>query len=93
MNTEKLPELCLSIEPGNPCHVTLLKRGEVGYWDRGVFPTPEDARQHVDETNARLGVTKLQEECMLNGSLFGFDVPAADPDFMEADAAARRKQA
>jgi hypothetical protein len=93
MNTEKLPEICLSIRPGYQTNAMLLKRGEVGYWDRGTFPTPQSAREYVDDWNTRMGVTKLQEECMLNGSLFGFDVPGADPDYMAADAEKQRTQA
>ena len=39
----------------------------------------EESRALVDEYNRKLGVTKPQEEAMKAGSMFGFQVHAADP--------------
>ena len=37
------------------------------------------------EYNAKLGVSRAQEEAMKAGSMFGFQVPAADPRNYDAD--------
>jgi hypothetical protein len=57
-----------------------LKRGETGYYKTDIpYSTKEDARELVSEYNGKLGVTKAQEEAMRAGSMFGFQVPGADP--------------
>ena len=45
----------------------------------------EDARTLVDEYNGKLGVTKAQEEAMKTGSMFGWNVPGADPKNYDMD--------
>lgn len=56
-------------------------RGERGYWPgTGPFPDEKTAFDFVNERNALIGVTPYQREAMLNGSLWGWDVPGADPD-------------
>jgi len=50
----------------------MLRRGERGFWHMPQIKDP-------DEWNARHGVTKAQVEAMRCGSIFGFDVPGADP--------------
>ena len=60
--------------------IVIYKRGETGYYKTDIpYTTKEDARALVDEHNARGGVSKAQEAAMAAGSMFGFDVPAADP--------------
>lgn len=49
----------------------LLKRGERGYWIvEGMDP---------DAFNKQRGISHAQVEAMVAGSMFGFDVPGADP--------------
>ena len=60
--------------------VIIIKRGESGYYTC-EYSTDDKAfnRAMVDDRNSNLGVSKAQVEAMLAGSMFGWDVPAADP--------------
>lgn len=74
-----LPKQCYSTlaETGE---IIILKRGESGYYKTDIPSTSaEDSRALVDEYNRKLGVSKAQEYAMKAGSMFGFQVPAADP--------------
>lgn len=74
-----LPEQCYSalLDTGA---VVILKRGETGYYKTDIpFQDKEAAKQLVAEYNEKLGVTKAQSEAMKAGSMFGFEVPGADP--------------
>ena len=50
----------------------IIKRGELGYY-------PSQSHRAPEELNADLEVTPAQAEAMLVGSMFGWDVPGADP--------------
>lgn len=45
----------------------------------------EDAKHLVDSYNQTLGVSKAQQAAMQAGSMFGFQVPAADPKNYDAE--------
>jgi hypothetical protein len=74
-----LPDFCYSISPSTD-DIIIIKCGERGYY-RCEYTTSdvEYNREYAKDANIRLGVTKAQEEAMYNGSLFGWDVPAAKP--------------
>jgi hypothetical protein len=78
-----LPEACFSILPSEG-KLIYIKRGELGYypsnWDTGVA---EDNRKLADYHNEKNGVTKAEEEAMLVGSMFGWDVLGANPKHYE----------
>jgi hypothetical protein len=75
---EGLPEVCAARNPHDNSPV-LLKRGESGFWPMtATNVTPE-------ECNKAWGVTKAQVEAMLAGSLFGWHVPGADPQYYNED--------
>lgn len=78
---QKLPQMCLtrSKETGA---VIAIRRGELGYYPIETHLTPE-------EFNARRGISAEQVEAMENGSVFGWEVPGADPDNVRALRAAR----
>ena len=72
MRTEKLPEYCYArlISDNSPIKII---RGESGY-----YPQPEYF--DVEKLNRLSNVTPEQQEAMLVGSMFGWDVPGANPD-------------
>lgn len=74
-----LPEVCYSILPSSG-DVIIIKHGESGYY-RCEYSTEDKAfnREFANDRNANLGVSKAQIEAMLVGSMYGWDVPGADP--------------
>lgn len=74
-----LPEVCYSILPSTG-DVIIIKHGESGYY-RCEYSTEDKVfnREFANDRNANLGVSKAQIEAMLAGSMYGWDVPAADP--------------
>lgn len=75
---KKLPKLCASRLPSTDEPI-LIRRGVKGYWKA---PRRD---LDVDRFNARHGVTKGQEAAMLIGSMYGWEVPGADPDIWDAE--------
>lgn len=79
-NFEKLPETCFSV-----CEytgkLTVIKRGENGYHN-SVLDTGdvEKNRKVAIQKNLQHGVSGAQRYAMEAGSIFGWGVPAADPD-------------
>lgn len=67
-----------------------IMKGERGYrsWSQSSSD-PAENRQMVNEQNQSMGVTRQQEEAMLAGSLFGWNMPAAKPWNYELDGKSR----
>lgn len=80
-----LPELCYAIHPSNDRMVTILKNGESGYWEYAEL-SADRAKAMVDRRNEALGVTPATREAMQAGSLFGWNLPIADPKHHETAA-------
>ena len=60
--------------------IILIDKGESGYVCTEIQPDDGQTRQQaVDSINEALGVTKAQAAAMVAGSMFGWEVPAADP--------------
>lgn len=84
-NDNLLPDSCFvfiaSNGPGK--YIGMVKRGERGYYQTDYdFEDKEMAIATVDFMNDKLNVTKLQAECMYNGSLFGWETPGANPEWL-----------
>jgi hypothetical protein len=80
-----LPEQCYSLLPSTG-ELILVKRSEADYHHiDSQINGPEDSRKFADKMNGKLGVSKAQEAAMLTGSLFGWQVPGADPKSYNED--------
>jgi len=71
---EGLPEFCYSKEPLSG--KTIILRGQDGYNNL------ENGYEELnpEEMNVKLGITKAQIAAMLTGSMFGWNVPGANPE-------------
>lgn len=70
-NRTKLPLFAATRLPSDESPI-IVKFGEIGYW-------PLEGCT-VEQFNEIHGVSLAQAAAMLNGSMFGWDIPAADPD-------------
>lgn len=76
-----LPELCFSTLPGAG-DLICIKRGETGYYPSNWnTDDPAHNRELADYNNHRLGISYAMEQAFLTGSMSGWDVPGADPQF------------
>ena len=74
-----LPELCFSTLKSTG-QIICIKRGETGYYPAAGSSLDKEANiEAADSYNERLGVTPAQRQAMEVGSMFGWDVPGADP--------------
>lgn len=75
---QNLPEKCYGVLASTN-ELIVIKRGQSGYYPQ----RPENAPwgvENVDILNERMGVTKGQRVAMEMGSMFGWDIPASNPD-------------
>ena len=78
-----LPELCFSTLKSTG-QLICIKRGETGYYPAAGSSLDKEANiEAADSYNERLGVTPAQRQAMEVGSMFGWDVPGADPTSYE----------
>lgn len=77
----RLPELCYSVL-NTTNEIIVVKRGETGYYRTDYEPAKDRkaAEEWCDLLNEQLGVTKPQRKAMEVGSMWGWDVPGANPD-------------
>lgn len=75
-----LPESCYSYLRTTG-EVIIIARGEPGYYPTDFSSDDKEFnKQLVEEYNAKCGITKAQVAAMEAGSMFGWDVPGADPN-------------
>lgn len=76
----KLPDACYSTSDYSG-EVILIKKGETGYYSTPYSdPDRNKNREIADLLNAQLAVSRAQEQAMKAGSIFGWNIPAVDPD-------------
>ena len=74
-----LPEKCYAVLPSGD-EIIIVKKGESGYYHTDKYGHDRaEALAIVDECNESGGVSKAQAAAMLAGSMFSWEVPAADP--------------
>ena len=74
-----LPDQCYCVLPSSD-EIIIVKKGENGYYRTDKYGHDRaEAQAIVDECNKIGGVTKAQAAAMLAGSMFGWEVPGADP--------------
>lgn len=73
-----LPATCFSYLESTG-EMIVITKGEPGYTPTGAVGEGMTPREAVDAANKAIGVTRAQEEAMVAGSMFGWDVPGADP--------------
>jgi hypothetical protein len=86
-NLAKLPPRCFAILPTTKA-VIGIEAGMSGYRPLDCPPplSPgETVEEFVAKTNAEMGVSKGQAEAMFQGSMFGWDTLAANPDIYDKD--------
>jgi len=78
-----LPDLCFSVIKTTG-ELICIKRGVEGYFPSD-WNTPERERNEeiAADQNQRLGVTEAQRQAMECGSMFGWNLPGADPKWYE----------
>lgn len=74
-----LPDLCWSTLPDEGTLI-YIERGKDGYslssWNTD---SPEQNRRIADYNNQKRGITPKQEQAMLTGGMYGWEVPDAEP--------------
>ena len=78
-----LPERCFAALETEES-VVEIRKGESGFRRTDILPEPGQTLQEAaDFLNRSLGVGPDQASAMLAGSMFGWDVPAADPEYYD----------
>lgn len=76
----KLPKMAFTVLNSDPTLVIGIKRGVAGYWPLRRKETEAEARAFAETLNSGEHTTKAQVAAMEAGSMFGWEIPAADPD-------------
>jgi len=77
-----LPNMCWAVNLTSGALIC-IKNGESGFYTSKWSTNSREQNQKIaDHCNQQLGVTPLQADAMVNGSIFGWDTPAADPDYL-----------
>lgn len=80
----KLPEKAFAFRPESN-EIVVIHRGVDGYYELGVYAEGVPVEEAVDALNDVLGVSKAEQMAMIAGSMFGWNVPAANPAAYDED--------
>lgn len=87
-NINKLPDFCYTMLPANNLgeRIGMVRAGESGYykadWNHQDSPSwsLEELEANVRMMNDEIGVSAEEQSAMEYGSMFGWEVPAANVD-------------
>lgn len=78
----KLPDICWAVSQLSG-DLICIKNGETGYYPSSWSTSSREQNQKIaDQCNQQYGITPLQVEAMVNGSMFGWNIFAADPEYL-----------
>ena len=83
MKNNNLPDVCLTTLSTDRNQVVAIVNGETGYYPQERFQVKEDAEIFASEYNKKRSITAAQVKAMEVGSMFGWDVPGANPTLYE----------
>lgn len=87
MNKNNLPDFCFADNDIDNT-IVIIKNGVEGY-----IPYENNFQKlSVDELNESIGVSKAQAAAMKTGSMFGWNVPGANPDFYNEDGSFKKSK-
>ena len=73
-----LPDKCFSYLETTG-EMIVITKGEKGYTPTGIYPQDATPKEGVAAANEANGVSRAQEAAMVAGSMFGWQLPGADP--------------
>lgn len=73
---KKLPPICYHEDILRPGNIIIIKRDVMGYYESKL-------EGNYMDFNKEIGVDKYTAEAMRNGSMFGWDTPGANPEFLK----------
>lgn len=84
-NPAALPEHCYAVLPSSG-QLIEVRRGEKGYYPCAYSTGDREYNKVLaNQFNTHEGISKAQAAAMLAGSMFGWNVPAADPACYDAE--------
>lgn len=81
---KSLPDKCFSYLESTG-EMIVITKGEKGYTPTGTYSQKTSPKAGTSAINKANGVSRAQEAAMVAGSMFGWDVPAADPKNYDND--------
>lgn len=81
---KSLPDKCFSYLDSTG-EMIVITKGEKGYTPTGTYSQNSSPKTGASAINKANGVSRAQEAAMVAGSMFGWDVPAADPKNYDND--------
>lgn len=81
---KSLPDKCFSYLESTG-EMIVITKGEEGYTPTGTYSQNSSPKTGASAINEANGVSRAQEAAMVAGSMFGWDIPAADPKNYDND--------